>query len=99
MAKEKKTDISFDKLTNLNLDAKPNVDEVIEEKNEKRKVGRPPSNKGEIMRTSYKYEKDIHLALKRYCLDHEIDMGAFVFEQIIKEVLTEKGYYPPKKRG
>ena len=54
----------------------------------------PPDKK----RASFNIEEDLHRALKEYSFFEEIDMVTYIFEQLVKPDLKNKGYYPPKKR-
>ena len=101
MAKEKKTDITFDKLQNLNLDVPSNIEDITPTSKEEKKgrVGRKanPDTK-ETIKTSFKIEKDLHLALKQYSVLEGEDMADIVFEHVLKPFLEDKGFYPPKKK-
>jgi len=104
MAKEKTDDIIFDKLANLNLDipAHAHVDDVKPKKEpeprpEKSRVGRSKKKDVPTVKTSFKIERDLHLALKQYCLLQEEEMATVVFERILKPYLEKKGFYPPRK--
>lgn len=101
MAKEKKDDIKFDKLQGLNLKVESNIDDIKPVKEEKKgRVGRKAKNTSarETIKTSFKIEKDLHLALKQYSLLEGEDMADIVFERVLKPFLEKKGYYPPKKK-
>ena len=96
MAKEKAEDISFGDLQNLNLDAPDNSKEVIEAS---KKKGRAKSSKKEDMiKTSFKIPRDIHLALKQYSLIQGEEMAVVAFQEIIMPYLKRKGFYPPRKK-
>lgn len=102
MAKEKTDDIIFDKLANLNLNIPAHVDDVKPEKEpepkaEKSRVGRSKKKEVPTVKTSFKIERDLHLALKQYCLLQEEEMATVVFERILKPYLEKKGFYPPRK--
>ncbi len=49
-------------------------------------------------RATFNIDEDLHKALKDYSFFEEVDMVEYVFEHLVKQDLTEKGYYPPKKR-
>lgn len=93
MAKEKKGDITFDTLSNLNLDLPDNAkaEEVAQEEIPVKKA------KAAQIKTSFKLDRDVHLALKQYSLIQGKDMAVVAFEDIIKPFLEEKGYFPPRK--
>ena len=55
----------------------------------------PPANK---KRASFNIDEDLHRALKNYSFFNEIEMVEYVFNQLVKNDLANKGYYPPKKR-
>lgn len=54
-----------------------------------------PENK---KRASFNIEEDLHRALKEYSFFEEIDMVEYIFEELVKPDLKNKGYYPPRKR-
>lgn len=54
--------------------------------------------KKETIKTSFKIDKDIHLALKQYSLIEEEDMAIIAFEKIVKPFLEKEGFYPPRKK-
>jgi len=114
MAKERKDDFKFDKLSGLNLAAQPNVEDTKDKETPKAKeepepveeveVEDPPKKKKkkkeelQTIKTSFKIEKELHLALKQYCLLEGEDMATVVFEQVMKSFLKRKGYYPVTKK-
>ena len=93
MAKEKKKDITFDKLTNLDL-SMPTTGEADEVKESTTKKKVPVKD---TVKTSFKMERDVHLALKHYSLVKGKDMATLVFDEIVKSFLEDEGYYPPRK--
>lgn len=54
-----------------------------------------PENK---KRASFNIEEDLHRALKEYSFFEEIDMVEYIFEQLVKPDLKNKGYYPPRRK-
>jgi len=54
-----------------------------------------PENK---KRASFNIEEDLHRALKEYSFFEEIDMVEYIFEQLVKPDLKDKGYYPPRRK-
>lgn len=113
MAKEKKDDYKFDKLSGLNLATQPNIDDIkeepkakketkpvdeIEEEERPKKKKKTKKEEPATIKTSFKIEKELHLALKQYCLLEGEDMATVVFEQVIKSFLKRKGYYPVSKK-
>lgn len=53
----------------------------------------------DTIKTSFKIDRDLHLALKQYALIEGKDMAFIVFEEVLKPFLQEKGYYPPRKNS
>jgi len=54
-----------------------------------------PANK---KRASFNIDEDLHRALKEYSFFEEIDMVEYIFENLVKPDLKNKGYYPPRRR-
>lgn len=113
MAKEKVRDMSFDQLEGLNLNAPNNLDEAktvikkkeVEEEPKKDDMTPKPTIRKkkkkeetqETIKTSFKIERDLHLALKQYALIEGEEMTYIVFEKLVKPYLKRKGFYPPRK--
>ena len=49
-------------------------------------------------RASFNIDEDLHRALKEYSFFEEIDMVEYIFEELVKPDLKNKGYYPPRRR-
>jgi len=105
MAKEKKDEITFDKLADLNLPVTSNLGDVqspqqapLAPVRDKEGVKKPKKQEQVTIKTSFKIEKDLHLALKQYSLLEGEEMATIVFERILKPFLEKKGYYPPMKK-
>ncbi len=98
MAKKQDDDITFDRLQSINLDVPGHLEEITAEEVA---PPRPSSEEKErdMIKTSFKIERDLHLGLKQYCLMHGEEMAKVVFDRIVKRFLTKEGYYPPKKIG
>jgi len=94
MAKQPEDEISFDKLSSLNLSIANHVESVEKEVTE---PPVPPKAAKPMIKTSFKIERDVHLALKQYCVLQNEEMAKVVFDQIIKDFLKREGYYPPSK--
>ncbi len=102
MAKEKKDEITFDKLADLNLPVTSNLGDVQPPQQAplaplRDKEGIKKKEQVTI-KTSFKIEKDLHLALKQYSLLEGEEMATIVFERILKPFLEKKGYYPPTRK-
>lgn len=110
---KKKQDIQIEGLDDLDFKKEPDIKsaqsvilkkEVLpkapkpkkEVKPEEIKKGTfPPKNK---KRASFNIDEDLHKALKDYSYFEEIEMVEYVFENLVRNDLMAKGYYPPKKR-
>lgn len=65
-------------------------------------MAKSEGNKGDTsteatIKTSFKINRDIHLALKQYAIAIDKHMDEVVFEDVLKPFLEEKGFYPPRK--
>ena len=101
MAKEKKDDITFDNLANLDLNLKSNIEEVKLEKTKETETTSPKIERGrgrpklekEVVKTSFKVEKDLHRKLKIYCMQQGVNMSDFVFEELVRSHLEKQGVF------
>ena len=98
MAKEKKEDIVFNKLKGLNLNIESNIEDIKPEPRVKKKSNNDNQSKVATIKTSFKIEKDLHLALKQYSIMHGKDMADIVFVDVLKPFLEREGFYPPRKK-
>lgn len=96
MAKGQGDDITFDKLKHINLEIPGHLEDI--QAKEPPKKAKSIEEEPDVIKTSFKIDREVHLALKQYCLMHGEEMAKLVFEQIVKPFLTKEGYYPPRKR-